>query len=206
MSAKLNLIGQTFGRLTVVSEAPPKNGRPGWFCVCSCGGTKTANAGALRRGGVSSCGCLSKEITAARSTKHGQTKSRLYHIWQSMIRRCIDPKKDGYSSYGGRGITVCKAWRFSFEIFRDWAAANGYADNLTIDRIDNNLGYCPENCRWAATKEQSKNRRSSIIYQGKCVAEWSAELGVNAATIYKRLEANWPIEKALFTPARHKRR
>lgn len=199
------LVGQRFGRLLVVSEAHIGRSRPHWNCVCDCGRTTIASSANLKRGHVSSCGCLSRELTAFRSTTHGETHTRLYHIWQSMIRRCTDPNKDGFESYGGRGIDVCQEWRTSFESFKKWAIENGYRDDLSIDRINVDGNYSPENCRWLNPKDQARNRRSNISFQGKCVAEWAEILNVKAPTIYKRLENNWDIEKALFTQIRPRR-
>lgn len=137
--------------------------------------------------------------------KHGLYKSRLYGIWSNMKTRCFTKSYKLYPDYGGRGITVCDEWKNSFMNFYNWAMSNGYSDDLSIDRIDNNKGYYPDNCRWADKSTQSKNRRSTknITYKGitKCLSEWSKELGIDRRTLNTRIyKYGWSIEKAFNTP------
>lgn len=132
---------------------------------------------------------------------HGLGKSRLYNVWKTMRRRCNSPTANKYKNYGGRGIKVCNEWQ-EFPLFYEWAMANGYADNLTIDRIDNDGDYCPENCRWATNKEQARNRRSNhlITYQGEThtLIEWSEITGIPRHKLSDRLcKLNWTVERAL---------
>ena len=138
--------------------------------------------------------------------KHGMYGTRLYSIWQNMKNRCYYIRSIEFARYGGRGIKVCKEWRESFQNFFDWAIRNGYADNLTIDRIDVNGDYCPENCRWATPKEQQNNRRNNhpLTYKGKTqtVSEWANELSISESTIRTRLWRGCSVEKAL-APARN---
>lgn len=142
--------------------------------------------------------------------KHGGSKrgrrERLYAVWNMMKQRCGDPNNKSYKNYGGRGVSVCDAWKNSYKEFRDWALANGYDDNAethkcTIDRIDNNGDYCPENCRFVSAKEQSRNtRRNRIItYNGetKTLAEWGEATGIYYLTIHYRIKNGWSIEDAL---------
>lgn len=135
-------------------------------------------------------------------TTHGMSRSRLYHIWNSMKMRCANPKAISYKYYGGKGITVCEEWQ-TFEPFWRWAGANGYADGLTIDRIDNNGNYTPDNCRWATPKEQQNHTSYTRILEHhgekRSVMEWSENLGIPSTTLYNRLRRGWEIERALTT-------
>lgn len=135
--------------------------------------------------------------------KHGQYGSRLYETWQTMKKRCSNPNNRQYHLYGGRGIIVCDEWRNDFQAFYDWAMSHGYADDLTIDRIDVNGNYEPSNCRWATMKEQQNNRRNNhlITYNGetKTLKQWSEKIGIDWGVLYSRLKKGWSIEKSLTT-------
>ena len=196
------LAGRKFGRLTVLEYAYTKNGTAIWKCRCECGKVAYPSSGNLLSGNSKSCGCLHDEELKKRVTTHGETKTRLYNIWHKMIQRCCNPKEKAFENYGGRGISVCKEWRNGFEVFKEWAVANGYSDNLTIDRIDNDGDYEPKNCRWATTEVQANNKRSNrfIAYNGKTqtIKQWADELGINYYTLQSRItKRHWDIERAL---------
>ncbi len=154
-----DLIGHRFGMLVVIAEAEKgKNRKRRWLCACDCGGTTTTSTTNLTRNGTKSCGCLRRESARNRHLAHGGKGTRLYNIWKNVRQRCRNPKATDFKLYGGRGIKVCTEWD-DFTVFRDWAMANGYHEDLTLDRIDPNRDYCPENCRWATWKEQRRNQR-----------------------------------------------
>lgn len=184
------MIGRRYGR-GVVIEFAGKRGRVDlWKLMCDCGNTYICDTAHLNNGHTLSCGCYHRDIT----TTHGGVakKERLFGIWMGMRRRCNDPRNAGYKYYGGRGISVCQEWDTDYGAFRSWALANGYDDKLTLDRIDFNGNYCPENCRWATTAEQCRNTRYNRFEEmngvTKTVAEWMDDYGViNRDTVYKRL-------------------
>ena len=159
-----------------------------------------------------SCGCKKKnQITKMNieNITHGQRNSRLYKIWCGMKYRCNKPNYDEYQHYGGRGIVVCQEWNNNFSIFYSWAVSNGYDENLTIDRIDVNGNYEPDNCRWTTMKIQENNKRNNIVlfFDGKeqTISQWSEDLGINRETIYHRLKSGWTIKDTLTKPVRPKR-
>ena len=201
-------IGKKYGRLTVISEhGQGHHGEILWLCDCECGNRKTVPGSALRSGKTLSCGCLQAENARimglshlgkeSPAKTHGLSKTRIYKIWSGMIQRCNNPKREHYANYGGRGITVCAEWINDFISFYVWSIENGYADNLTIDRIDNDGNYCPNNCRWSTAKKQCNNRSTCrfVEHNGKyqTVAQWGVEMGVSKYTLYNRLNRSKSI-------------
>lgn len=166
---KLDLIGQRYGRLTVMSEASKSGIHIQWNCLCDCGTYTIADTRSLRSGEKKSCGCLQREHWKTCNITHGETDTRLYGVWQNMKHRCYLPTVPGYHRYGGRGITVCDEWRNDYSAFSKWAHQNGYDEKATrsactLDRIDNDKGYSPENCRWVSMKQQCNNKRHGNQY------------------------------------------
>ena len=207
-------IGDRFGRLVVTGKGEiRKYGRcQSWVfpCLCLCGNCTTVQHSSLASGRTQSCGCQAREQTRAR-IKHGGARRgqyRLYGIWQGMKRRCYDAASESFGAYGAQGISVCPEWH-DFTVFREWAMANGYGDTLTIDRKDGELGYWPENCRWATIIQQQNNRRSNVIIDAwgeeKTIKEWSRDrrCAVCYATLKNRLQRQfWEPERAITEPAR----
>lgn len=202
-----DLTGRRFGRLTVLSfdEYESKSHSTRWNCLCDCGKQKSVLASCLKSGNTMSCGCYSSEQKSKRSWKHGTgNESRLYRIWSGMKSRCYSPADRNFKRYGARGITICDEWRNSFETFRDWALAHGYADDLSIDRIDNSGPYSPQNCRWTTRKVQNNNRRTNvyITYKGEThtATEWSEITGIKALTLAQRKRFGWSDEECIEIP------
>lgn len=165
MSKRIDLYGKRFGRLTVIERGKnSNNGHACWICQCDCGKEVIVNSSDLRSGKQISCGCYNRErfIKEQRQIKHGLRKHKLYGVWRSMKERCTLKTHAVYKDYGGRGIGICEEWKNDFKKFYDWAIQNGYNEGLTIDRIDNNKGYYPENCRWVTMKIQNTNKRNTL--------------------------------------------
>lgn len=196
----IDLTGMKYGKLTVVSkEKSDASGRAMWKCLCECGNEITAESYNLRHNRYKSCGC-DKKIGHHKS--HGKSKSRLYRIWGGIKTRCYNPNIEAYVNYGGRGILMCEEWKNDFQSFYEWAIENGYSEELTIDRIDNNKNYEPSNCRWANMKAQNSNRRNTIkfVYNGeeKTLHELAEDHNISYKKLYKRVHnRKMSIEEAL---------
>jgi hypothetical protein len=199
-----DVTGQRFGKLTVLR----RNGHIGkaraWICVCDCGNEVTRETSALIRCKSPDCGCMRASKAKASATKHGHSRNKEHVVWKSMIHRCHSPNNTAYDRYGARGIIVCDRWRNSFEAFVEDMGHRPY-EKATIERIDNNLGYGPDNCRWASKQEQAINKRNNIVLEfngeSKTVSEWAKSVGIKAATIRFRVHSGWTAEEALTTPA-----
>ena len=199
----VDLTGQKFGRLTVVRFDHKENGRKYYLCQCDCGNFKIVSNHSLKSGNTKSCGCLHKEILIQRNKDnriHHPENERLLRIWRAMLHRCYKETDEHYDYYGGRGIKVCDDWH-DFETFQKWALANGYADNLTIDRLDGNKDYCPENCSWATMTVQNNHKSDTkwLTYKGKTqsLSDWCRELGLDYFRTKTRLNSlGWSVEDA----------
>lgn len=195
--------GNKYGKLTVISFHHSKN-KAYWLCSCECGNKTIVSGDKLRRGYTKSCGCLKNSGNSRRT--HGKTNDRIYYEWCNMKSRCLNPKNIMYSNYGGRGITLCDSWK-TFQNFYSWALSSGYTDELTLERIDVNKGYSPENCSWIPRSRQYFNRTDNhfITAFGKTqtIKEWADETGLKYDTIHARIKYyGWSAEKALTTKAR----
>lgn len=215
MSDGTDLLGKTFGRLTVISVVPKEERkdkkRMYYVCKCSCGNQKVVRRDGLTSGAILSCGCLQKEKALEVNTKHGFHKERLYHVWDGMKQRCSNPNHKEYSKYGGKGISVCSEWANSYPAFREFMLNHGYDPEApfgecTIDRIDNEGNYCPENCRIITIQEQQHNRETSVFYylDGKryTLTQIANNLGIPRGTLQGRLRRGFSIEEAISTPSR----
>jgi hypothetical protein len=184
-------IGERFGRLLVVELAGSKKGRVSWRCQCDCGNTHVAMATNLVTGKTSSCGC-------ARATLASSHRA-VYHVHRSMLHRCLNSRHRAFPLYGGRGITVCERW-LQFPLFL--ADMGPRPDGASLDRIDNERGYSPENCRWATRVEQANNRRTNRLFdingRVQTLAQWARERRVNYQTAKTRINVcGWSVERAL---------
>lgn len=199
MQAK-DITGKIFGRLTVLYKLNNySKKRVWWLCVCDCGKLVEICGTTLRNGHTKSCGCLNHVPS---NIKHGKHNTRIYHIYNSIKQRCYNKNTSQYNDWGGRGIDMCDEWKDDFQAFYDWAMSHGYDDLLTIDRIDVNGNYEPNNCRWVDMKIQNRNRRSNNNYtingETRCLKEWCEILNLNYQTVQSRIHIlHWNIEKAL---------
>lgn len=211
-----DLTGQRFGRLLVIGFAGRNHSKNvTWKCQCDCGNTRIVSSSNLRAG-TKSCGCLLRESATAKlpKPKHGLFGTRIYGVWSRMIARCENKNVRSYPNYGGRGIKVCDEWRNSPESFAEWAFATGYDPDApifecTLDRIDVDGDYCPENCRWVDIKAQQNNKRNNhrILYGDRylTIAEWSDITGISQDVILHRLTNGWSVEDTLTIPKYGKR-
>ncbi len=200
----IDMTNRRCGRLLPTKIAGhTKRGGLIWECTCDCGKITNVDGYSLRKGLIKSCGCLLIEGTKLRFTKHGLCEKTTYNKWKSMLRRCYDPKSPAYKNYGGRGIKVCDRWRNFSNYYDD---IGDIPKGLSIERIDNNTGYSPENCKIATRTEQNRNQRRNkkITYNGESLIliEWCEKLKLNYRSVASRLKRGWSVEKALTTPTK----
>lgn len=207
MAELMDLTGMQFERLEVICEAERTNyGARRRLCECRCGNKKIVYQRALVSGHTRSCGCLRKEELIKRSTKHNCCNTRIYNIYDSMKKRCLNRNEQAYPNYGGRGNLICEEWlgENGFENFYKWSMENGYDDKLTIDRINVNGNYEPSNCRWVTYREQNRNKRNNIVIlwngETKILKDLCIELGMNYQTVKMRVHHGWEINRALTEP------
>ena len=217
----LDISEKTFGKLTAkyITQNAGKYDEK-WFCKCECGGNTISRYWNLLNGISKSCGCNRKLSAASGGVKRRNNPNfvvkseRLYKVYRSMRSRCFDKNHEAYARYGGRGITICQEWVDDYASFREWAMESGYNEKAkhkecTLDRIDNNGIYCPENCRWVSMKEQNNNRRSNRILmcrgESHTLSEWQDITGTSRRLIRDRLNMGWSPERAIFEPKHTKK-
>lgn len=192
-----DLIGKKFGKLTVIKRVENDKGRNAqWLCKCECGNETLVRTERLKSGNTKSCGCLRGNIN---SSGRGWRRTRLYKILMAMKARCYNKNHKSFKDYGGRGIKICDEWLNDYVSFFNWSIENGYNDTLTIDRINNDSNYEPENCRWVPMKVQNRNKSNChfITYENEthCLTEWSEILGIPIHKITYRLKRGISISK-----------
>lgn len=194
MPQLIDISGNKYGRWNVIGYAGNKK----WLCKCDCGTEKLVEKTKLIRGESKSCGCYRQELVSASRTTHGMSKSktgnRLYGIWSGVKDRCNNTKSKYYERYGAKGIFICPEWNNDYMSFHNWSIQNGYADNLTLDRIDNSKGYCPDNCRWVDYEIQENNRTNNILFkvgnETLTLAQLSRKCGLSRALTEKKYKEN----------------
>lgn len=209
----IDMTGRVYGRLTIIKRVPtPKHLRvTHWECKCECGNLIVTSRPNLITGHTTSCGCYARELISGNKYRetHNESTTRLYYVWQNMKQRCYDESLENYKDYGGRGIKICDEW-MEYANFANWAKANGYKNNLSIDRIDVNGDYKPTNCRWVTMKQQNRNKTTTryIELKGvkKSVGEWSEILNIPISTIINRLDRGCDAEEALNTNYRRRKK
>lgn len=194
-------IGEKYNNLTIIKEVEKRNNRRHFLCKCDCGNEKIIRIDGITSGHAKTCGCLQLQV----AKKHGFFGTRIYQTWVQMKARCFNEQHKHYKDYGGRGITVCDEWKDDFMTYYYWSIDNGYAENLSIDRIENDGNYEPSNCRWVSMQMQANNKRNNRLIeynnQTHTLAEWSRILGINYKTLKARIITMcWDVKRAFETP------
>jgi hypothetical protein len=198
-----DLTGLKFGHLTALRYVGVRKQNSFWDFGCVCGAVIQKAASEIvhlqKCGVLSSCGCLQHESAAAKKRTHGMSGHPLYKVWKSMRARCKNPKDQGWKNYGGRGVTVCEEWDRSFEVFYADMSPT-YEAGLQIDRIDNNAGYSPGNCRWVTGSENCNNKSTNRRVNGETLTEISKRTGIGFDTLWHRLDKGWPLHLLELKP------
>lgn len=203
---RMDLVGERYGRLTIIGEAERRGYVRHWRCACLCGGEIVASHSNLRSGATQSCGCLHRERASAANTTHGKKRSAEYVVWMGMRQRCSNPNNSRYADYGGRGIIVCERWQRFDHFLADMGQRP--TPKHQLDRIDNDGNYQPGNVRWATLGEQAQNKGSNRLLtfneETASISEWGRRLGIGAQLLGKRLDVlGWTVERSLTMPARY---
>jgi len=204
MTKLIDLSGKKYGRVMVNGIAPKAGHHTKWFCTFDCGNKFTTSGNRLRNGTTKSCGCYALEVRKKCNTTHGRFYDPIYKVWNSMNQRCSNQKFKYYSDYGGRGIKVCESW-LKFENFL--ADMGERPDGMTIDRVDNNKGYSPENCKWSTRIENANNKRNNRMItigdETDTISNWCRRRGIKKSTVKSRVyNLGWSYEKAVTEPVR----
>ncbi len=208
MPKAIDLSGNRYGRLMVIKKLGLVKNKRIYECKCDCGNIKNISHSDLQSGRTKSCGCYRKEKMTEKNKTHGLSVengeiTRLFRIWSGVKTRVLNKKSPVYKDYGGRGISIYESW-MNYENFYKWAMDNGYGEKLTLDRIDVNGNYEPNNCRWVNMKTQANNRRTNINitlgHTTKTLTQWCEIFELNYKTVQDRLKRNWNITRALTTP------
>ncbi len=203
---RIDITGKKFGRLFVIGFSHISKRRASyWYVKCDCGTKKITQGSHLKNGRTKSCGCLHRQITSKIMReimfKHGMKETPIYRVWTDMKQRCLNPNRPKYKNYGGRGIKVCDRWLNFENFYKDMGEK---PKNKSLDRIENNGDYTPENCKWSTQKQQCNNRQDNVVlsYKGDIfsVAEWGEKLKMNSKKLYKRIYRGWSVERTLETP------
>ncbi len=207
MGKFVDITGKRYGKLVVLERgedyvSPSGYVAANWICKCDCGKNVLVRGCNLKSGATTSCGC--ERILHPNRYVHGMKGSRLYSIWKGMKTRCFNENDASYPDYGGRGITLCDEWENDFLAFYTWSVNNGYNERLSIDRINNNGNYCPDNCRWADRETQGNNQRTNhlLTYGGETLtmSQWAKKTGIGYYKLKDRIDKlHWSTERALTT-------
>lgn len=210
MGQLVDRTGIRYGKLLVLSRdtsigPASKGARVRWVCRCDCGEIANATGHELASGDTQSCGCVRRELRGDMSRTHGLARSATYRSWQAMKERCGSSNHAKYPTYGGRGIRVCDRWLNSFENF--YADMGGRPKDMTVDRIDNDLGYEPTNCRWATAETQGNNRRTNVTWNGQSysIKQLAKKVGVPRTSLNKLLLRGMPLEEAVAYAIAHRK-
>lgn len=195
-------VGKKFGKIYTKEIVRGKGQRPKYLCVCDCGKEKLIDVSSVKRG-ADSCGCFTSQKITNSNRVHGMSRTKIHSIWKAMKQRCLNPKNQRYKDYGGRGISICNSWLDFQNFYKD---VGDYPERMSLDRIDNNKGYSPENCRWATYTQNANNTRksTSVEYRGetKTLSEWCTLLGLNRTAMATRLSYKWDVERMFNTPVK----
>ena len=204
-SRRVDLIGRRFGRLSVIRNVRWGN-KARWECLCDCGAKTLVYGTSLAEGKTTSCGCAQRDAVTTHGHYRGNIKSPTMMSWQSMLSRCANPLHSNFRYYGGRGITVCERWHDFAAFLEDMGER---PDGYVLDRIDNDLGYEPSNCRWITAGESVNHKRNSVVLEHNgerlTIAQWARKAGVTWSTVKSRIERGWSVGNAVSLPAQRSR-